>query len=171
MILRRPFPSLLPTALAAALTGLLTALAIALATALPASCRADLPLARWQRHDLSMLQGCWRRLTDMQTRSVVNGFARQVQSWTFCFGFAGAGQEHVTYDGGSCSAAAMARFHADDTLEIDTAPCPGRGYTILPESFPCRWRDPSAADCPGYLAGGRPVPFWPGGFHPGLFVR
>ncbi len=135
------------------------------------ACRVDLSRARWQNRDLAMLQGCWHRITEMDVKNVTSGAVTSLSAWTFCFGSDGVGvQRIVGTHGSSCSGPATASFQNDGTLEIDTAFCDG-SLPVLPESFPCRWRDDKAADCPGFLSGRHPVPFWPGGFHPGLFMR
>ena len=164
--------SLLPTALAGAAVGIALAAAVGSTMGMPLRCAEDLPLSRWRRHDLGMLQGCWHRQTDMETREVGSGQRRTVDSWKLCFDSDGAGFQTVVWtDGGSCHSAVAASFRADDTLVLDTQECQRVGYRLLALSIACRWQNPTQADCPAYYAGGKPIKEWPGGFHQGIFRR
>ena len=150
------------------------ALAVAVGSTMgsPLRCAEDLPLSRWRRHDLGMLQGCWRRQSDMETREVGSGTKRAVVSWKLCFDDDGRGQQTVVWsDAGSCTSKTLASFHTDDTLVIDTQVCQSPSYRLYALSIVCHWQSSTQADCPAYYPGGKPIKEWPGGFHPGIFLR
>lgn len=86
---------------------------------------ADLPEDKWNRHDLAMLEGCWKRYTNMRVHQVdpphrVFG----VLDWEICFGTGGRGHQTVVLNSGArCTNDLMAHFNSDNTLQFDE---PGR---------------------------------------------
>jgi hypothetical protein len=93
------------------------------ATAPPA-----LPHDRWERHDLSMLEGCWNRISNMTVRQEPSGIVRPVATWRICFDSAGNGTQTITLvDGSSCTGPLRATFR--DELMVTLADrCLGPGF-------------------------------------------
>ncbi len=135
---------MLATALAATLAGL--CLASLLASLAAPVCRGDIPLTRWQQHDLTFLAGCWHRLSNMKTQEIGSGRFLGVRSWLFCFGPDGSGNQHLVWtDGLACSGPVRSRFEADDLL-IRADQCAGARIFVASD-FRCRRIGEDAADC------------------------
>ena len=139
--------SLLVTALVSATAGLVLALGLRLASPEFAECGSALPREAWQRHDIRLLSGEWRRFSNMRTRRVDTGVELGVRSWTFRFDDAGAGSQSMTWtDGASCNGHVRAHFDEGGTLVLDAEACTGP-ETLVATNFRCRRIDARVADC------------------------
>jgi hypothetical protein len=132
----------------------------------------QLPQREWQRHDLSMLDGCWHRYTNMSTHDVNTGQTNPVKEWTVCFDRQGHGQQTVVWgDGVRCQGKLQAQFNADDTLNIhESEPCkagPPSGRGLIPADWMCRRQSDSEATCSRTELEGPGK----GSSHPGQFRR
>jgi hypothetical protein len=82
--------------------------------------RADLPEDRWNRRDLSMLEGCWKRYTNMSIRNVQTQRVLPARDWEICFDADGHGRQTIVLDSGArCSNDLAAHFNGDGTLEFE----------------------------------------------------
>jgi hypothetical protein len=108
--------------------------------------RQDLPQDRWDRRDLSMLEGCWHKYTSMATYNYDTGQAYRVRDWTLCFDRQGRGSQTITYDDGNqCRNPLRAEFTADTRLLIkDLSRCQGGRGLLLTESSCQRVSDTEA---------------------------
>ncbi|MBV9758841.1 MAG: hypothetical protein JO047_17485 [Alphaproteobacteria bacterium] len=115
----------------------------------PPSQPAALPEQRWEQHDLSMLQGCWHKRTNMSTIDEITNIVRGVQEWTLCFDGHGNGEQTLLWtDGVRCRNALRAEF-ADEILQFtDAQRCSGdAGRFMRMMSSKCRRVDDSHAAC------------------------
>lgn len=107
----------------------------------------QLPRERWERGDLSMLEGCWRNTTDMTTVEVETGRRNPVRSWEMCFDRRGGGRQQIVWrDGARCEGPLRARFEGDRMLIQEPQTCQGTRGLFLGESE-CRRTNDNQADC------------------------
>lgn len=92
---------------------------------------AELPQDRWDKHDLSLLEGCWTNTTPMNTVDEATRHTHHVKSWKLCFDRSGHGQQTILWeDGSQCKGPLAAKFTDDNQLTLtDTERC------ALPHSF------------------------------------
>jgi hypothetical protein len=103
-----------------------------------------LPRDRWDRHDLSLLEGCWHRISNMSTYDPGTNRDSPVSAWRICFGGDGSGSQTITWqDGTRCSGAVTARF-AGDRLVTDAARCTGNRSFVRSEEDCVRVSDQEA---------------------------
>lgn len=139
--------SLVVTALVSATAGLVIALGLRLASPDFAECGSALPREAWQRHDLRMLDGEWRRFSNMRAYRIGSGEEMGVRSWTFRFDTVGAGIQSLTWTNGStCNGPVQAHFEDGDTLVLDAEACTGP-ETFVATVFRCRRIDARVANC------------------------
>lgn len=109
---------------------------------------AELPQDLWNRHDLSMLNGCWHNVTRMVT---TDGARRQldVQEWQICFNASGAGEQTLRWsDGGTCRGATAAAFSAEDRLLLtDAEKCHGTNRYLYRGRMTCTRLNDTEATC------------------------
>jgi hypothetical protein len=90
--------------------------------------KAGLTETLWDRRDLSVLQGCWNRYTDMTLMDIKTRQVLNVQSWRMCFDNRGAGaQDIVLTNGRSCSGPLTANFEKATLMITEPQPCGGGG--------------------------------------------
>jgi hypothetical protein len=132
----------------------------------PSSPPADFSQERWNRHDLAMLEGCWRNVTTFNTRDVRTGKVQAVSHWWLCFDRLGDGRQTVSWaDGISCMGRIVASFSGEDHLRLnDTERCAGSTRTLFSGRFDCERTSDGKASCTrtvvegpetGSLVGGR----------------
>lgn len=113
----------------------------------------DLPATKWQAHDLSMLKGCWHRLTNMVAINVDTHIPQSVASWTFCFDEQGnSGQQSLQYSNNSICKGKFSSHFEGDTLIIDADSCfsISNGQNFLATTYRCTRLDQEKASCLGY---------------------
>ena len=117
--------------------------------------RADLPQERWDRRDMTMLEGCWTLTTGIRvgpnTASLV-----PVRTWRMCFDGQGAGQQTMVLESGaSCEGPLAASFDGGDQLRV-TQPraCTGPRLSIGRNDMQCRRLSDTEATCTGTNHGG-----------------
>jgi hypothetical protein len=111
--------------------------------------RAELPQDRWDRGDLSMLQGCWNLDSDYRTRDVDTGRIDTVRSWRMCFDAGGRGRQTMIYSNGRrCEGPVAGRFEGQTLIIDDTAdlPCQDR-YRVLHRVGRCERAGDDRAEC------------------------
>ena len=87
-----------------------------------------LPSDRWNRHDLSMLEGCWSRISNMAIHDEATNRMLPVASWRICFDQAGHGTQTLTLqDGGRCTGSVQATF-AGERMLMRAGRCTGPGF-------------------------------------------
>ncbi|ACI52944.1 hypothetical protein Gdia_3214 [Gluconacetobacter diazotrophicus PA1 5] len=162
-VIRQGFPRLPPRLLSSALAGaaagfLVAALMLGAMPAAPACvapATADLPQGKWQSHDLSMLRGCWHRISNMVVTDIRTNAENPVAEWTLCFADDGrTGRQTLHYSSGAaCSSNVTARFEGD-TLVISAERCVDhthdRMFVFLRTIFRCTRLDDLKASCPAY---------------------
>lgn len=111
--------------------------------------RAELPSDAWDRHDLTMLEGCWHSSTRMKITSIDTGLVRTAQEWQLCFDRNGRGKQAIRLtDQSVCTGPQSASFLPDNSLLLeDTARCSGRGLSLLRGTFTCRRDNETEATC------------------------
>ncbi|MDE7548958.1 hypothetical protein PY793_13345 [Acetobacter fabarum] len=113
----------------------------------------DLPAAKWQSHDLSMLKGCWHRLTNMVAVNVETHVPQSVALWTFCFDDQGdGGQQSLQYADNSICKGRFSSHFEGDTLIIEADRCLSisSGQNFLATTYRCTRLDQEKASCLGY---------------------
>jgi hypothetical protein len=104
---------------------------------------------RWDRHDLTMLEGCWHRHTNMATRELRTGEIHSVRDWQICFDRQGHGRETILWsDGARCENPLRAQFNPDNTVRIrDLQRCSGTRSLVLGD-WVCQRISENEASCP-----------------------
>ncbi|AQS92410.1 hypothetical protein HKD28_10650 [Gluconobacter sp. LMG 1744] len=160
-------PSLLVSGLAGALLGLCLACILTWFSATTPYCASvphpaasehiavnELPQGAWEQHDLSVMKGCWFRISNMKTENIQSSAVQSVAKWTFCFSEDGSrGQQHLTYtDGSMCTGPISAAFE-NDTLAVKAERCYTAPHTFLVRTiFRCTRGLEGQAICPGHDA-------------------
>jgi hypothetical protein len=112
--------------------------------------RADLPQENWNRHDLAMLEGCWRNITHLETHDASTGALRDVRQWQLCFDRSGNGRQTLVWtDGVTCQGPMRATFSDDSHLVLtDSARCTAASRRFLYGGrFECERISDSEATC------------------------
>jgi hypothetical protein len=114
----------------------------------PPTPHADLPADMWQKHDLSILDGCWHKYTNMVTKEIATGRTYAVREWTLCFDRGGRGQQNIVWtDGARCENDLNAHFTGGDGLSLtDAHNCVGSRRMVLQGST-CRRVSDTEAVC------------------------
>ena len=113
----------------------------------------DLPATKWQAHDLSMLKGCWHRLTNMVAVNIETHIPQSVALWTFCFDDRGdGGQQTLQYTNNSICKGRFSSHFEGDTLIIEADRCLSisTGQNFLATTYRCTRLDQEKASCLGY---------------------
>lgn len=111
--------------------------------------RADLPQEQWDRHDVSMLNGCWHSTTQMHLQRESDGLVHNVEEWKLCFDSHGQGQQTIRWTGGGgCQGPLRASFSDANLLRIEQpARCVGPEENVYRGVFECRRTSNSDAIC------------------------
>lgn len=123
--------------------------------AAPPPPKQDLPEDKWNKKDVSMLQGCWTRISNMRVKRV-GGPEFPVRSWRICFDQRGRGKQDLVWENGTtCSGPVTARFTPGGELRMDEAqaPCSDNSYNFR-ATTECQRRDDGTADCVRRLPNG-----------------
>ena len=117
--------------------------------------RADLPQDRWDRHDLSVLEGCWNLYTAITVSRDGAAEPSKVRSWRQCFDGRGAGQQTVVLENGAqCEGALAAAFDHSGVLHVtEPAACHGTVHLSRSERL-CRRLGDTEAECDGHIVEG-----------------
>jgi hypothetical protein len=111
--------------------------------------RADLPQEQWQRHDLSMLEGCWN-LTSRLFLGSQGQHTEPVSVWRMCFGRSGQGsQTEGTQLDGNCHGPVAAQFDGDKLQITEPQNCFGPNLRLNRMELLCARVGDSRADCQG----------------------
>ena len=115
----------------------------------PPAPRAELPMDRWTRRDLAMLDGCWHNSSQLNTRNEASGEVEAVREWRLCFDRSGHGRQTIVWNGGgTCDGSLSANFSDEGQLRLaDAANCSGPGKNLRRGTFVCRRIDDEEADC------------------------
>ena len=117
----------------------------------PPAPRADLPQERWDRGDLTMLEGCWNLTSDITVSSADGLHSTKVRTWQMCFDGHGSGQQTMALeDGRRCAGALLAAFDRGDVLRV-TEPqnCNGAELHMNRSQRLCRRSSDTEAVCQG----------------------
>jgi hypothetical protein len=111
--------------------------------------RADLPEDRWNRRDLSMLEGCWNSTTPLRIENERTHHVRSVRSWQYCFDAHGRGHQSITLeDGDRCEGDMSATFESNGQLQMrDLARCRLGSGPLLLGQLRCHRISDSEAQC------------------------
>ena len=116
----------------------------------PVPPRADLPQERWDRGDLSMLEGCWNLRSSMRATSRAMPDGSPIATWRQCFDGHGAGRQTIVLqDGRRCESSLGASFVGENRLRVtESQPCTGT-LMMAPSERICRRISDSEAVCDG----------------------
>ena len=119
------------------------------ATATPAPTppppRAALPQDRWERRDLTLLEGCWNLTSEVQIVSR-DGHSEAAALWKMCFDRAGVGKQTEAATNRSCTGPLAAAFSGDVLVITMPARCSGELNMVIAE-LKCRRVGDAQADC------------------------
>jgi hypothetical protein len=136
--------------------------------AAPPPPRAELPQQRWEQGDLAMLEGCWRRISNMTTREIATGRVLDVAEWSMCFDRVGTGRQTLVLTSGErCEGPLRASFAQNRMLINEPAECTGPTRTLTLGRYSCERQSDTVADCERTELSG-PTP---GRSTPGRFTR
>ncbi len=112
--------------------------------------RADLPQDKWDRQDLTMLQGCWHLNTSLQAQDPRGNLA-PFKAWRICFDGVGHGNQEVTLqDARRCSGPLEANFESARLLKVvPPQPCSSPELTMSQAELQCRRLSDVEAHCNG----------------------
>jgi hypothetical protein len=116
----------------------------------PPSPPPALPQERWDRGDLSMLDGCWNRRTNMVLQDIHTGERITATRWTMCFDQQGQGSQTIVMsDGRQCTQPLRARFEGGQIRidEIGRCNFSGRQGQTFNSRFECTRLDENRANC------------------------
>ena len=112
---------------------------------------ADLPQEEWDRHDLTLLEGCWHNVTQMNTRMIETGQIFSVENWQICFDRAGHGRQTIRWnDGVRCTGPATATFANDNDLvmtDLERCRSDTGGRFVFRGKFACTRISDNEATC------------------------
>jgi hypothetical protein len=110
----------------------------------------DLPADKWERGEVSLLEGCWELETDYRIRWPGMGRVTNVTNWTMCFDAQGQGNQTLLLsDGRRCGSAISGGFTAQGRLRLQDAgnvPC-GPDSFIHERRIDCERVDAARAQC------------------------
>ncbi len=111
---------------------------------------ADLPQDKWDRQDLTMLQGCWHLNTSLQAQDP-RGNLLPFKAWRMCFDRTGHGNQEVTLqDARRCSGPLEATFDGARLLKVTPPqPCTSPELTMSRAELQCRRLSDVEARCNG----------------------
>lgn len=122
--------------------------------------RSDLPADRWDRGDVSMLEGCWNLDSNYTIRDVRTGRISRVRSWRMCFDRNGRGTQTLIYENGTrCEAPVEGSFAGRELRlnDVDDVQCSDGSY-IYRRLATCQRVSDTRATCtsrqPGSPQGG-----------------
>jgi len=112
--------------------------------------RPALDPQRWDHHDLSMLEGCWHRYTNLVTRNLTTGEKMSVREWKICFNRQGQGEETIVWsDGQRCQNRMQAQFNPDGDVNIrDLERCRSAQGSLVLGEWVCHRVSDTEASCP-----------------------
>ena len=121
---------------------------------------ADIPEQAWNNRDLSVMEGCWRLVSDYQIFRFDTMEPRSVTRWQMCFGANGFGSQQIVMDDGTvCSMGVRAQFLPDGRMRLadpaDTT-CSDGTVLVRRTDIDCARRPDGTAHC-RYI---RPVLGW-----------
>ena len=120
------------------------------ASAAPPAPRAALPEQRWNEHDLSLLDGCWKLVTDMQLNHP-GAPSQGIRSWQQCFSRDGHGtQTVVVSDTARCEGPLRAEFAGDRLNVTEPEACRGPGLSVARSVRACIRTNDQEAVCTGH---------------------
>jgi hypothetical protein len=111
--------------------------------------RADLPEERWNRRDLSMLEGCWNSYTPLSLQREENHQPLSVRSWQYCFDTHGHGHQTITLDNSDrCEGNLSASFDSSGQLQMrDLERCRFGSGLLRPGHVICQRTSDTEAQC------------------------
>ncbi|MGO8869611.1 MAG: hypothetical protein ACLQME_24255 [Alphaproteobacteria bacterium] len=110
------------------------------------------PEDRWAKKDISLLEGCWNRITDLQTTDINTKVVYPVRAWRMCFDRAGGGHQELEYPNGErCAGPLHASFASNGDLKFEddgdiTCNTPRRIFKSIGQ---CQRVSDDEADCLG----------------------
>ncbi|QNT77990.1 hypothetical protein [Entomobacter blattae] len=122
------------------------------ATSLPPSHSkplGDLPEETWNKHDPSMLKGCWQLSTHMNILEIDGDFRKTypITQWTLCFDASGNGRQTLTMsDGRQCRGGLHVHFNGQAMMIEESSPCEG-DFPLLHGRNACVRLNNQAARC------------------------
>jgi hypothetical protein len=110
---------------------------------------AALPQDRWDRHDLSLLDGCWDLDTELSIIEHPSGRIRRIRTLQLCFDSHGHGHQRVTsVDGERCENNETATFQGDNSLRLtDDERCPFPHAPLGRGQWTCERQNDNGATC------------------------
>ncbi len=112
--------------------------------------RADLPQDRWDRRDLTMLEGCWGLYTTVIVHNEDGTLLSKMRAWRQCFDGHGNGKQTIVLeDGRHCEGALAAVFDQNGALRVtEPSACQGTLHLSRSERL-CRRLGDAEAECSG----------------------
>jgi hypothetical protein len=127
--------------------------------------RRDLAPERWDRGDLSLLEGCWRNTAEMTTFDSNTGQRNPLRSWQMCFDRNGIGRQVLIWtDGQRCEGPIRASFNGPRMSIAETQRCQGSRGLYTGRQDCVRINDNEAECTRTELDGPSPGPKRPGRF-------
>ncbi len=112
-----------------------------------------LPQERWNSRDVSVIAGCWDRVSNMVVLERTENKSHAVKSWHMCFDQTGHGYETLEFDaGGTCRGDIIGSFGPDGRMVLDARGgmrCDG-SMTIDAMINQCSRTGDEEADCIGF---------------------
>ncbi len=117
---------------------------------------------KWAARDISLLEGCWTLVTDLEVTLMSTQESRPVESLVWCFDDAGVGHERREILGGDvCTGDIRASFNQAGNLDVwnpADLPCTGLWTgSFLAFQYECRLLAGGDADCSYRFDDGRMV--------------
>lgn len=110
----------------------------------------DLAEEAWEERRIDLLEGCWRRISNLAIDDVDTGDVYGVRTWEMCFAPDGTGEQRLEFENGAvCSGPIEADFLPDGRLRISDlqdVPCTD-GRAIYAHIAECTRQADGTAEC------------------------
>ena len=111
-----------------------------------------IPEKIWKTHDLSLIKGCWLRISNLNTRNLTTQKVTKVAKWSFCFDDSGTnGTQELHYDDGQACKGPMHTHFENGTLvvEAERCPFPSTNNRFVATTYRCTQQSDGLVSCPG----------------------
>ncbi|MFT9450287.1 hypothetical protein [Gluconobacter japonicus] len=110
-----------------------------------------IPEKIWKTHDLSLIKGCWLRISNLNTRDLITQKVTKVTEWSFCFNDSGTnGTQELRYDNGQSCKGPLHTHFENGTLVVEAENCffsPTNRFVAT--TYQCTQQRDGLVSCPG----------------------
>lgn len=110
-----------------------------------------IPEKIWKTHDLSLIKGCWLRISNLKTRDLETQKISKVAKWSFCFDASGTnGTQELHYENGQSCKGPMRTHFEDGALVVAAESCFSSPTSrLVATTYRCTPQPDGLVSCPG----------------------